>query len=80
MSPNDIYLNEKQKQQIAALAEQQNKPWEEVLEEALTRYAESTGVPPEQPQRPRRVPGSAKGKIWMAPDFDEPLEEFKDYM
>jgi prevent-host-death family protein len=24
--------------------------------------------------------GSAKGKIWMAPDFDEPLEEFKEYM
>jgi antitoxin (DNA-binding transcriptional repressor) of toxin-antitoxin stability system len=25
-------------------------------------------------------PGSAKGKIWMAPDFDAPLEEFKEYM
>ena len=25
-------------------------------------------------------PGSAKGKIWMAPDFDSPLEEFKEYM
>jgi antitoxin (DNA-binding transcriptional repressor) of toxin-antitoxin stability system len=24
--------------------------------------------------------GSAKGKIWMSPDFDEPLEEFKEYM
>ena len=24
--------------------------------------------------------GSAKGKIWVAPDFDEPLEEFKEYM
>ena len=24
--------------------------------------------------------GSAKGKIWMAPDFDEPLEDFKEYM
>jgi prevent-host-death family protein len=25
--------------------------------------------------------GSAKGTIhWMAPDFDEPLEEFKEYM
>ena len=24
--------------------------------------------------------GSAKGKLWMAPDFDEPLEEFKEYM
>ncbi|HEV3263168.1 MAG TPA: type II toxin-antitoxin system prevent-host-death family antitoxin [Gemmataceae bacterium] len=24
--------------------------------------------------------GSAKGKIRIAPDFDEPLEEFKEYM
>jgi antitoxin (DNA-binding transcriptional repressor) of toxin-antitoxin stability system len=24
--------------------------------------------------------GSAKGKIWMAPDFDAPLEEFREYM
>jgi antitoxin (DNA-binding transcriptional repressor) of toxin-antitoxin stability system len=25
--------------------------------------------------------GSAKGNIlWMAPDFDEPLEEFREYM
>ena len=24
--------------------------------------------------------GSAKGKIWISPDFDEPLEDFKDYM
>lgn len=24
--------------------------------------------------------GAFKGKIWMSPDFDEPLEDFKDYM
>ena len=24
--------------------------------------------------------GSARGKIHMAPDFDEPLEDFKEYM
>lgn len=24
--------------------------------------------------------GSLKGKIWMSEDFDEPLEDFKDYM
>jgi hypothetical protein len=24
--------------------------------------------------------GCLKGKIWMSPDFDEPLEEFKEYM
>ncbi len=27
-----------------------------------------------------RKPGSAKGRIWMAPDFDETPEDFKDYV
>lgn len=26
-----------------------------------------------------REPGSARGQVWMAPDFDAPLEDFKDY-
>jgi prevent-host-death family protein len=26
-----------------------------------------------------RKPGSAKGQVWIAPDFDAPLEDFKDY-
>ena len=30
--------------------------------------------------KPKARFGSAKGSIWMAPDFDEPLEDFKDYM
>ncbi len=30
--------------------------------------------------RPKRKLGSAKGKIKIAPDFDEPLDDFKDYM
>lgn len=24
--------------------------------------------------------GSVKGKIWMSDDFDEPLEDFREYM
>lgn len=27
-----------------------------------------------------RKPGSARGKIWMADDFDEPLDDFAPYM
>lgn len=30
------------------------------------------------PLRPKF--GSAKGLVWMADDFDEPLEDFKEYM
>ena len=25
-----------------------------------------------------RTPGSARGQVWMAPDFDEPLTDFED--
>ncbi len=28
----------------------------------------------------RREAGSAKGQFWMSDDFDEPLEDFKEYM
>ena len=31
------------------------------------------------PQQSRK-PGSAKGQIWMAPDFDATPDDFKDYM
>ena len=27
----------------------------------------------------KRTPGSAKGQIWIAPDFDATPEDFKDY-
>ncbi|MGE0873773.1 MAG: type II toxin-antitoxin system Phd/YefM family antitoxin [Burkholderiales bacterium] len=31
------------------------------------------------PPRRMRKPGSAKGRIWMAPDFDATPDDFKDY-
>ncbi|MEL7077030.1 MAG: DUF2281 domain-containing protein [Cyanobacteria bacterium J06629_2] len=34
---------------------------------------------PKQPVKNRK-PGSAKGQVWMSEDFDEPLDDFKDYM
>ncbi len=30
--------------------------------------------------RQKRQFGSAKGKIWMSDDFDEPFDDMKDYM
>jgi addiction module RelB/DinJ family antitoxin len=35
---------------------------------------------PEQSVRKIPKPGCMKGKIWMADDFDAPLEDFKEYM
>ena len=31
------------------------------------------------PTPKRRKRSSAKGQIWMAPDFDEPLEDFREF-
>jgi len=33
-----------------------------------------------EPQKPKAKFGSARGLIHIAPDFDEPLEDFKPYM
>ena len=27
-----------------------------------------------------RIAGSARGQVWMSDDFDDPLEDFADYM
>jgi prevent-host-death family protein len=35
---------------------------------------------PVSPAKRRRQPGSAKGLVTISEDFDEPLEDFKDYM
>lgn len=32
------------------------------------------------PQRHPAKAGSAKGLVWIADDFDQPLEDFKEYM
>ena len=35
---------------------------------------------PQTPVKRKRTFGSARGLIQMAPDFDEPLDDFKEYM
>jgi len=47
------------------------------------RLLKLVAVPdPPDGNTPRGKPqfGSAKGMIWMSEDFDEPLEEFEEYM
>lgn len=55
-------------------------PGEEiVLIEGQRRVARLVGEHSARPPRP--APGLGKGSIlYMAPDFDEPLEEFREYM
>ena len=35
---------------------------------------------PLAPSSGKRKPGTAKGRIWMAPDFDETPDDFRDYV
>lgn len=44
----------------------------------VNRYVEE--VPKTEKAAKRGGLGIWKGKIWMADDFDEPLEDLKDYM
>jgi len=37
-------------------------------------------TPTKEKSEGRRGFGCAKGQIWIADDFNEPLEDFKDYM
>ena len=41
---------------------------------------EKNKSPKDKPKSKKRQFGALKGKIKLAPDFDEPLEDFKDYM
>ena len=43
--------------------------------------AQLTPEPPKPVKRPDRVFGTGKDVIlWVSPDFDEPLEEMREYM
>ncbi len=35
---------------------------------------------PNGAKRKRRRAGTAKGNFWMSPDFNDPLEDFAEYM
>jgi hypothetical protein len=54
----------------------------EVLDFIETLKTNRQSVPP-QPEQPSKLPfgrGCMKGKMWIADDFDAPLEDFKEYM
>ena len=62
--------------QLEELPEEQKKSVSDYIAFLLEKATkENAGKP-----KPKAVFGSMKGMFKMAPDFDEPLEEFKDYM
>ena len=54
----------------------------EQLQQEVLHYAEflQTKHHAQKPKPQNRKAGSAKGKYELAPDFDAPLEDFKEYM
>lgn len=47
------------------------------IEFLAEKYAKDIAT--QAPQKKRKA-GALKGKIWIAEDFDAPLEDLKDYM
>ncbi len=60
--------------QIQQLPEQLRQEVLHYIEFLQTKYNVQT------PKPKNRKAGSAKGKFKLAPDFDAPLEDFKEYM
>lgn len=46
----------------------------------ITVTVDEAETAPNRPDRKPRQGGWAKGEISMSPEFDEPLDDFKDYM
>ena len=70
MSTAEIYI------QLEQLSEERKQSVSDFISFLLKQEAEKN----ERKEKPKPVFGSMKGMFKMAPDFDEPLEEFKDYM
>ncbi len=62
---------------LSRLIEQALQGEEVVITRADQPILKLVRVPNDIPQRKR---GSAKGQIWIAPDFDAPLEDFQAYL
>ncbi len=66
-----VTISEAKKRLEELLAEARAEQDEVIIAEQGVPLARLVPVPPTG----RRKPGSAKGKIWMAEDFDAPLPE-----
>ncbi len=54
-------------------------PLPEELRHGKVKVVATLSSARDEAQRPRPKAGSLKG-FWTSPDFDQPLEEFRDYM
>lgn len=66
------------KRQFEQLLEQVFRGEEVVITKDNRPVARLTALPPTKTRR--RQFGSVRGEIWMSDDFDEPLDDFQEYM
>lgn len=51
-----------------------------IITQRGTPVAELRPIEPEKPTKPKSKWGDMQGKIWIADDFCEPIEEMREYM
>ncbi len=69
MSDADLFLK------ISSLPEDVRKQVTEDIDRLMARYKQEP-----QPQKEKRKLGGLQGKVWIADDFDAPLDDMKDHM
>ena len=62
--------------QLSKLPEEKKKSVSDYIAFLIAQFEEENKGKP----KPKPVFGSGKGMFIMSPDFDEPLEDFKEYM
>jgi len=67
------------KENLSELIEAVIKGEEVVISKDNQPVVKLVVIPPTKKRWPSKA-GSAKGMFWISEDFDEPLEEFKEYM
>jgi hypothetical protein len=50
-----------------------------IVQYHLDSFIENRNITEENLEN-KRILGGLEGKIWISPDFNEPLDDFKDYM
>ena len=79
MAKRMVELDDDLYAKVEALAAARGVSVETIVIEAVAWYVGGK-VPESGGARKPRQAGTAKGTIIMGPDFDDPLEDFKDYM
>ena len=68
------------KEKLAELIEAAIRGEEVAITQDNQPVVKLVGITPANQKRWPSKAGSAKGMVWVSDDFDEPLEEFKEYM